>query len=601
MGSTGTTRRAGGERPIIIGLSAFYHDAACCLLRGGALVAAAQEERFSRRKHDPRLPVEAFRFCLEAGGIGPHEVDAMAFYEQPETKLERQVWSGRVPATSARADPGAVERRIREGLGYDGRLLFFPHHLSHAASAFDFSGFDEAALLTVDGVGEWTTTAFARGSSSGIELLAEVAFPHSLGLLYSTLTAYLGFPVNDGEARVMGLAAYGRPRFLEALRQLVRVGKRGLDFTLDIDYFDFINGGKMYNDELCVLLGTPPRRPDEPLTRVHQDLAASVQALLEELLLTFGWHLYEETGLPRLCLAGGVALNCVANGRIRREGPFRQVFVQPAAGDAGGALGAAALAHRRLTGQKRVQGALRDARCGPAWSADQVVRLLEATGARFCDHRGDESGLLAAVADRLARHQVVAWFQGSMELGPRALGARSLLADPRDPDARERLNRTIKRREPFRPFAPAVLAGRAAAHFDLDVASPFMLETARVRSDLDLPAITHVDGSARVQTVEASEHPRFARLLAAFESHTGCPVLLNTSFNRAGEPIVCTPADALLTFAVSGVDALVIEDALIDRCGLPSCWQKLLPWWSAAEHRKTSAMGPLDEHLYTFV
>jgi carbamoyltransferase len=621
----------------ILGLSAFYHESACCLLSGGDLVAAAAEERFTRIKHDPRLPVEAFRFCLEAGGLTVGDLDAVAYYEDPRAKHSRQLWalrrSGAPGARRSAAagnrpdrpdrpdwpdrapdpllDPGRPERQIRERLGWDGPLLTFEHHLSHAASAFHFSGFPEAAVLTVDGVGEWATTTCGRasGQASGedLELFEEVRFPHSLGLFYSTVTAYLGFRVNGGEYKVMGLAPYGRPRFLEEMRRLVRSGP-GCGYTLDLAYFDFVAGRRMFSPALEELLGGPARRPGEPLTGRHRDVARSAQQVLEEILLEMVRHLHDRVPSDHLCMAGGVALNCVANGRILREGPFRRLFVQPAAGDAGGALGAAALAHRRLGGTMP-RRPLRHVHLGPRWSADAVADLLAATGLPATDLRGREPELLEATAERLAAGQVIGWFQGAMELGPRALGARSILASPLDPHMRDRINARVKHREGFRPFAPAVLARAAAEHFDLDHPSPFMLETCAVTSPLALPAVTHVDGSARPQTVDPEIHPRFAALLEAFAGRTGCPVLLNTSFNVRGEPIVCTPVDALFTLAEAGLDALVIEDFLLDRTALPDGWPELLAAWRAAGRGGVSPpaegaqdpASPVSEHLYTFV
>lgn len=591
-------------RPRIAGISAFYHDAACCLLAGGRLIAAAQEERFSRLKHDPRLPVEAFRFCLAAGGLGISDLDAVAYYESPVAKLSRQIWSGvaeEAAGVLGGLDPRLPELAIRERLGWDGPLLLFDHHRSHAASAFYFSGFEEAAILTVDGVGEWATTTYGRGSGAAIERFAEVAFPHSLGLLYSTLTSFLGFRVNDGESKVMGLAPYGRPCLADRLGSLVASGPGGA-YTLDLAYFDFVSGRRMDSDALAELLGGPRRTPGEAITPFHCDVAASLQAVLETVLLEKVRWLHGRAGAADLAMAGGVALNCVANGRIRREGPFARLFVQPAAGDAGGCLGAAALAHRELTGERPARPALADVRLGPRFAAGEVAALLAATGLPAADFRGREPELVAAVAERLARGEVVAWFRGAMEMGPRALGARSLLADPRHPGMRERLNRLVKRREGFRPFAPSVLAERAGEHFDLDHASPFMLETCRVVSPLALPAVTHVDGSARPQTVSAEVDPRFAALLAAFERRTGCPLLLNTSLNLAGEPIVCTPAEALSLLGRAPIDALALEDFVIERRALPASWPALLAAWETAPPdpfaRRVSA---LDESLYSFV
>jgi carbamoyltransferase len=588
----------------VLGLSAFYHESTCCLLQDGVLVAAASEERFSRVKHDPGLPVESFRYCLRAGGIDVTDLDALAYYELPVEKLSRQLWAGTPEGGSpdlAWLDPGQAERAIRERLGFEGPILLYPHHLSHAASAFFYSGFPEAAVLTVDGVGEWATTTYGRGEGAALDLFEEVRFPHSLGLLYATLTAYLGFKVNSGEYKVMGLAPYGRPVLLDRLRRLIAPGPGG-SYTLDLRYFDFVRGRRMFSEALCDLLGAPPRRPGEPITPFHQDVARSLQALLEEVLLDKARYLHARTGSAHLCLAGGVALNCVANARLLCEGPFEKLFIPPAAGDAGGGLGAAALAHRDLTGARVSAEPLRHALYGPSWSAEEIGRLLTGTGLPFRDFRGRTADLLEAVVDRLVERQVVGWFHGAMELGPRALGARSLLADPSDPDARERLNRLIKKREAFRPFAPSVLGAHAAEHFDLDHSSPFMLETCRVTSPLSLPAITHVDRSARPQTVDPADAPRFAALLEAFRRRKGCPILLNTSFNVADEPIVCSPVDALFGLGTSGIDALVLEDFVIDRADLPEGWGEILAAWQpdpgSPFARERTVLG---ENLYTFV
>jgi carbamoyltransferase len=625
----------------VVGVSAFFHESACCLLRDGRVVAAAEEERFSRVKHDPRLPVAAFRWCLAAGGIGPHQVDCLAYYESPTEKLARQLWAG-VPAGTPPdlpwLDSRRPERALREGLGYDGPLRTYPHHASHAASAFLYSGFEEAAVLTVDGVGEWATTTYGHGRGHQVEAFEQVEFPHSLGLLYSTLTAYLGFRVNDGEYKVMGLAPYGRPRHLEALRRLIEPLPEG-QFRLDMRYFDFVRGRRMDSPAMAGLLGAPRRRPEAPLTQFHSDVASSLQALLEEVLLEKVRYLHARTGAADLCMAGGVALNCVANGRILREGPFARLFVQPAAGDAGGCLGAAALAHvelsggaagapsgasrgtakgRRASGTRTRDGAarrpepLRHVFLGPRWSAGEIAELLAAAELPAEDFRGREPALLAAVAERLERRQIVGWFHGALELGPRALGGRSLLANPQDPEARRRLNRLVKRREDFRPFAPSVLAEHAAEHFALDHPSPYMLETCAVVSPLALPAVTHVDGSARPQTVDPADAPRFAALLRELGRRTGCPIVVNTSFNTRGEPIVCSPVDALMTMARSGIDALVLEDFLIDAAALPPHWADLLPAWQetrasafaggVADGAPGNAGAPsLAADLYTFV
>lgn len=588
----------------ILGLSAFYHESSCCLLRDGRLLAAASEERFTRVKHDPRLSIQAFRHCLRAGGLSITDLDAVAFYEMPRRKLSRQLWAGR--RRGAADDLGWLDaerphRAIREQLGFEGEILDFPHHLSHAASAFYFSGFDEAATLTVDGVGEWATMTYGSASDGGLEIFEEVDFPHSLGLLYSTLTSYLGFAVNDGEYKVMGLAPYGKPRFVDEICQLVAVGEGG-QVRLNLRYFDFVDGPAMFKPALAELFGQPARSPESPLTSFHQDVARSLQLVLEEILLEKSVYLHDRTGLEHLCMAGGVALNCVFNGRLRREGPFVDIFVQPAAGDAGGCLGAACLAHAELTGERPAKKLQRHAAFGPSYEVDQIARLVEATGLDAHDFRGHPENLLAAAAARLAEGAIVGWFHGPMEFGPRALGSRSIVADPRGAEVRDRVNRRIKKREDFRPFAPSVLLEHASAHFDLREASPFMLETCQVTSDLSLPAITHVDGSARPQTVDPEMCPRYAALLTAFFAITGCPILLNTSFNVAGEPIVCTPIDALFTLGSAGLDLLVLEDFLIEGSALPSNWQDLFACWDrTASDPFASGRDEVSRSLYTFV
>jgi carbamoyltransferase len=585
---------------IVVGLSGLYHESACCVIRDGALVAAVEEERLSRVKHDGRLPLRAFRACLEVAGLDVTEVDRVAWYESPEKKVARQLWAASPLGGGADlrwADPAHPERLIREVLGYDGPIDFFEHHLSHAASSFFFSGFEDAAVLTVDGVGEWATTTYGRAHGTHIDLFEQVEFPHSLGLLYATVTAYLGFRVNDGEYKVMGLAPYGEPRLAGAMRRLVRSGPGG-QYTLDMKYFDFVSGERMYSDALSALFGAPPREPESEIVQIHHDVARSLQYVLEEILIEKVRWLAGRVASKNLCLAGGVALNCVANGRIAREGPFRRLFVQPAAGDAGAALGAAALAYVRSTGCRPAAAPLRHVYLGPRFGARAVATLLDAAGIAAQDHRGDEAALVAHVVEHLRNGHVVAWFHGAMELGPRALGARSILADPRDPGMRERLNRLVKKREAFRPFAPAVPLGHAAAHLDLDHPSPFMLETCRVTSSLALPAVTHVDGSARPQTVDAAASPRFAALLEAFHAATGCPLLVNTSFNVRGEPIVCTPADALACLATSDIDVLVLEDHVVTRDALPASWLAAVRRDPAPVDRAASG---IRETVYTFI
>ncbi len=550
----------------IIGISDLYHDDACCLLQDGVLVAAAQEERFSRVKADPSVPAKALLYCLREAGITIADVDVIAYYEDPEKKLARQLWSGVQNWSGMNLEdlnPCRVEYEIREILGYEGRIAFFDHHLSHAASSFFFSGFRDAAILTVDGVGEWATTTYGVGKAGKIDLFEEVHFPNSIGLLYSTITSYLGFGVNDGEYKVMGLAPYGRPLYKHKFGELLTLESRG-QYRLNMDYFAFMDEYRMYSDRLADLFGQPPRKSGSELLQFHKDVSRSLQVVLEEVLLNKAAYLHEKTGQENLCLAGGVALNCVANGRIRREGPFKRLFVQPASNDAGGALGAAAAAHYAQPGARPV-GRLEHAYYGPAFEPGGIGKLLQSTPISYDDYRADPEALLATTARYLAEGKVIGWFHGRMEFGPRSLGGRSILADPRNPTMRDRINAMVKKREGFRPFAPAVLETRARDHFDLEGPSPFMLETCQVISPLDLPAITHVDGSARVQTVSARTNARFAALLEQFDALTGCPILLNTSFNVKGEPIVCTPQDAVRCFISTDIDVLILEDFVIDR------------------------------------
>jgi carbamoyltransferase len=584
---------------IIIGISAYYHDSACCLLRDGELIAATQEERFSRAKHDNNLPINAFRYCLQEGGIAIHDVDCVAYYEDPAKKLARQLWMDSSGITEDRAIKlWELSRRplreIRELLGYTGSVEFFDHHLSHAASSYYYSGFEDAAILTVDGVGEWATTTYGRGTGKNLVLFEEVDFPDSLGLLYSTITGYLGFAVNDGEYKVMGLAPYGRPVYADKVRALIEMQSQG-QYRLNLDKFDFLSQERMFSERLPDHFGQLPRQAGTSIRPFHQDLARSLQLVLEEVLLEKCNYLYERTGSENLCMAGGVALNCVANGRIAREGKFKSVFIQPAAGDAGTSLGAAALANIKLTGGRPQAKQMVHANWGPAYSSANIHRILAALCSPL-DFRGREPELLEAAVERLAAGKVVGWFQGRMEFGPRALGARSILADPRHPGMRDLINARVKKREEFRPFAPAVLADRANLHFDLPRSSPFMLETCQVKSWLDLPAITHVDGSARVQTVDRNVLPRFAGLLETFERRTGCPLLLNTSFNMRDEPIVCTPTDAVICFLRAGIESLVIEDFIVDRDALGPMWDGLL----ARAFKAQDVKGTISHLVYSF-
>ncbi len=566
----------------ILGISAFYHDSACCLLRDGKLVAAIEQEKLSRLKHDKSFPDLALRFCLEAGRTSIEAVDAIAFYERPDLKLERQLAMASQPeasdtmryAVSQHLDPSRVEAEIRAVTGFDGPVLFFNHHLSHAASAFFYSPFEKAAILTCDGVGEWATTTFGIGEGSHIDLFAQTEFPDSIGLFYSTVTTFLGFSANDGESRVMGLAPYGRPSYADHLRQLFVI-EDGPGLRLDQRYFDFLEGERMYSGLLADHLGMSPRKRGGPIEQEHKDLARSLQVVLEELLLAKVRHLHTQTECDALCLAGGVALNCVANARVRRDGPFRDLFVPPAPGDSGGALGAAALAFSQLSEGQAPRAPLTDAYLGPRWTSEQISRLLDGARAEVEDYRGRELALCQETARRLSLGQAVGWFFGAAEFGPRALGNRSILADARRHDMRDHINEVVKKREAFRPFAPVVDEAGAAEVFDLDGPLPFMLETCLVHEPGQYPAISHVDDTARVQTVNRAQNPRLSRLLDAFGQISGVPLLLNTSFNIKGEPIVCTPLDAIICFVRSNLDFLVLQDFLIDRSGIPQHWMQI--------------------------
>jgi carbamoyltransferase len=579
----------------ILGISAFYHDSAACLVRDGEIVAAAQEERFSRKKHDAGFPRHAIDYCLrEAGLSDASQLDLVAFYEKPFLKFERLLSTYLACAPRGwrsflKAMPVWMKEKIwlkatlREELQFEGPLIFPEHHESHAASAFFPSPFERAAVLTIDGVGEWTTTSVGRGVENHVELLEEVRFPHSLGLLYSAFTYYLGFRVNSGEYKVMGLAPYGEPIFRDLiLSKLIDLKPDG-SFRLNFRYFDFMAGLTMTNRAFDQLFGGPPRKPETELTQRHMDLARSIQAVTEEVMLRMARHAHELTGERNLCLAGGVALNCVGNGRILREGPFDKIWIQPAAGDAGGALGAALLGWHHYHKKPRHIRDGRDAQggsfLGPAYDAGQ---FLKRHAIPHTELPAEE--LAPQVASLLEKGNVIGWFQGRMEFGPRALGNRSILGDPRRSDMQEKLNLKIKFRESFRPFAPAVVEERAGDCFELETPSPYMLLVAPVREELrlngeseepsgviarlrqrrsTLPAVTHVDYSARVQTVSAATNPRFHDLLDAFEQRTGCPVLVNTSFNVRGEPPVCTPEDAYRCFMKTEMDYLVLGNFLL--------------------------------------
>ncbi len=558
----------------ILGISCFYHDAAACLLQDGRITAAASEERFTRKKHDAGFPAQAIRYCLAEGGIQVSDLDYVGFYEKPLLKFERII-SAYVTTfpRSYRAFMKAVPLWLREKLwtkdiiarelGYKGEILFAEHHQSHAASAFLISPYQDAAILTVDGVGEWATASLAEGHGNEIRMLKQIDYPHSLGLLYSAFTYFLGFKVNSAEYKVMGLAPYGEPRYYDLIiSELVQVQDDG-SFWLNPKYFAYNYGLQMTNGNFEKLFDCQPRQPESSLSQQHKDLAASIQKVTEEVMLRLVSTLHEQTNLDNLCLAGGVALNCVANGRILREGPFKNIFIQPAAGDAGGAIGIAAYIYHTLLGKPRYEGFC-NAFLGPAYSGDEIEAWLREAGATF--KKLERAELLSTVARLIDEQNVIGWFQGRMEFGPRALGNRSILADPRQPENRDRVNLKIKFRESFRPFAPAVLEEYSSDYFELDCPSPYMLLVAQVREDKRvIPSVTHVDGSARVQTVSREENAIFYDLIQEFYNLTGVPVLINTSFNVRGEPIVCTPQDAFRCFMRTDMDYLVMDNILLDK------------------------------------
>lgn len=562
----------------ILGISAFYHDSAAALVRDGVIVAAAQEERFSRAKHDAAFPSQAIEYCLSKEGISLDEVDHVVFYDKPFLKFERLLetylaFAPKGVRSFQKALPVWLREKLfqrttlrRELSRFDAapRVLFTEHHLSHAASAFFPSPFQEAAILTMDGVGEWATTSAAVGNGNRLEITKEIHFPHSVGLLYSAFTYYLGFTVNSGEYKVMGLAPYGVPRYTGLIFDNLLDVKADGSFRLNLEFFDYCTGLSMTNSRFDALFGGRRRQPEEPMTQRHMDIAASVQASLEQVVLRMTRSLARETGMANLCLAGGVALNCVCNGKILRDGHFKRLWVQPAAGDAGGALGAALAGYYLYGDQPRMVGAgdaMGGCRLGSGFAQAEIERRLQGAGAVF--RVGDDDAILEAAVDALVAQKAVGWFQGRMEFGPRALGARSILGDPRSPDMQSTLNLKVKRRESFRPFAPSVLRESLEDWFDLAVDSPYMSLVADVLPDRKIPAVTHVDGSARIQTVDRETNPRYHALLKAFEMRTGCPVLLNTSFNVRDEPIVCSPEDAFRCFMGTEIDVLIAGNCLL--------------------------------------
>lgn len=589
----------------VLGISAYYHDSAAALVRDGVIVAAAQEERFTRKKHDPGFPAHAARWCLAEAGLTGATVDRIAFYDKPFLKFERllETYLAFVPRgfkSFSKAMPvwigdklfqkNMLERElanIEDSLADPAKLLFTEHHYSHAASAFYPSPFNEAAVLTMDGVGEWATTSAGVGRGDQLVLTKEIHFPHSLGLLYSAFTYYTGFKVNSGEYKVMGLAPYGEPKYAQTIFDNLIDLKPDGSFRMDLKYFDYCTGLTMTNARFDALFGGVPRRPEDLLTQRHMDLAASIQAVTDEIVLRLSRGLAAETGMTALCLAGGVALNCVTNGKILRDGRFKDIWIQPAAGDAGGAVGAALAAyhqHEKLPRQSpNGRDLMRGAYLGPAYSQKDAETRLAAAGANFVVV--DDETVIEETATAIVTGKAVGWFQGRMEFGPRALGARSILGDPRSAAMQKILNLKVKYRESFRPFAPSVLREDLADWFDLDVDSPYMLLVAQVKGfrqqpmseaerslfgidklnvpRSDIPAVTHVDYSARIQTVHADTNPRYHALISRFKALTGCPVLINTSFNVRGEPIVCAPEDAFHCFMGTDIEFLVIGNCLL--------------------------------------
>lgn len=589
---------------IILGISALYHDSAAALVRDGEIVAAAQEERFTRKKHDAAFPRHAIEYCLNAAGIKPADIDHVAFYDKPFLKFERllETYLAFAPqgfSSFRKAIPVwlreklflkdllTTELKLLSGdIDWQARLHFSEHHLSHAASAFFPSPFEEAAVLTMDGVGEWATTSLAIGRGKSLEIIKEIHFPHSIGLLYSAFTYYTGFKVNSGEYKVMGLAPYGEPRYVEKIfEHLVDIKADG-SFRLDQSYFNYCTGLTMTSPKFHALFGGEPRKATEPLTQHHMDLAASIQAATERVVITLSRAIRKETGMRHLCLAGGVALNCVANGKVLRDAQFDDIWIQPAAGDAGGALGAAlAVQHIQMGHPRKVasRDAMRGSYLGPSFEQADIERRLKAAGAKFRVLSDQE--LFDTGARSLVEGKALGWFQGRMEFGPRALGGRSIIGDPRSPSMQKTLNLKVKYRESFRPFAPSVLQEDVGDWFELDSDSPYMLLVADVKREhrrqmteaehalfgidklnvprSSIPAVTHVDYSARIQTVSAETNPRYHALISRFKALTGCPVVVNTSFNVRGEPIVCTPEDAFRCFMGSEIEVLAVGNCLL--------------------------------------
>jgi len=600
----------------IIGISCFYHDSAACILRDGDILAAAQEERFTRKKHDPRFPKNAIKWCLKEAGITIENVSYVVFYDKPFLTFERLLMSYLTVAPKGlrswlEAMPLWLGQKlnipkvIKRETGYEGDVLYTEHHEAHAASAFYPSPFNEAAILTVDGVGEWATASCGFGKGKDITLLKELHFPDSLGLLYSAFTYFTGFKVNSGEYKLMGLAPYGVPRYKDViLSELVDLKEDG-SLRLNLSYFDFLSSMRMTNWRFADLFDGPPRKPESEITQREMDVAASIQAVIEEAVLKMGGHVHRETGHKKLCLAGGVALNCVANGRLLREGPYEKIWIQPAAGDAGGAMGAALSVWHRYLGNQRATPHGYDSQqgsyLGPSFSNNEVINFLVGKGYPY--HKLNGHTRAGIIAEQIAAGKIVGYMSGRMEFGPRALGARSILGDARSEDTQTMMNLKIKYRESFRPFAPSVLEERAPEYFDIDISSPYMLLVADVKKDRrfpqtsgdgismlerlkvkrsDIPAVTHLDYSARLQTVNKNDKPDYHAVISEFEKLTGCAVIVNTSFNVRGEPIICTPKDAYRCFMRTEMDVLVIEDCMLFKEEQPP-WEEKGDWRSELE------------------
>lgn len=584
----------------ILGISAFYHDSAACLFKDGEILSAAQEERFTRKKHDHNFPQKAIEFCLADAGIKSDQLDLVAFYDKPFLKFERllETYLAYAPVgikSFIKAMSLWIKEKlwmkemIKDKLGYSGKIIFPEHHESHAASAFYPSPYNKAAILTMDGVGEWTTTSYGVGDGNDIKLLADIKFPHSLGLLYSALTYYTGFKVNSGEYKVMGLAPYGKPKYKQLIYDHLIDVKDDGSFRMNMEYFSYCQGLTMTNEKFNKLFGGPPRVPETNLTQKEMDIARSLQEVTEEIVLKLGNHVYKETGLKNLCLAGGVALNCVANGRLLREGPFENIWIQPAAGDAGGALGAALIGWFKYHNKPRISDDKKDKQkgsyLGPDFSDEEIKSFIKSFN--LSAKRYDDDQLIENVVNLINSEKVIGWFDGKMEFGPRALGSRTIIGDARSPKMQATMNIKIKFREGFRPFAPSVLFEKVSDFFEIKKESPYMLLTADVKTERritmtdeeqnkwgidklnvvrsDIPAITHVDYSARLQTVHKETNPRYHKLISKFEEKTGCAVIINTSFNVRGEPIVCTPKDAYKCFMRTDMDYLVLGNYLLSK------------------------------------